>query len=513
MNERRVFLAAIISVVFFAGYMQYMTARYPQLKRQKAQAASPAGNQEASLQSGNALALSPVPDEAVQTLTSEHLKLEIGLQTGALRAATLQKYLDEEKQPGVRFASGYPIAQLTFGDKATWKKQSETAQSVAFQVEDEAGCTHAVSYELVPSKPVVQLRVRSAECAASAPGAHLIGSWSKSTSHSSVQNRLEWDVLTYKEPGVGKKYSKKTGILRKPYAVPRGTAQVTLTERYFCQSTRLTGELAQTRLFSNGESLPVTESLLPNREHSIAIYLGSRDYFELQQAGFEEAFHVNILGRIGLVLLAILSWIAGMTHNYGIAIMCFSFLITLVMSPFTLISFRSMKKMQVLQPQLKKIMDKHKDDQVKANQEVFALYREHRVSPLSGCLPILLQWPLLIALLQAITSYTALRGQAFLWIRDLSLPDRLAQLPFVLPILGNELNLLPALMAGAMFMQTRTSQSGAAVDNSNPTAAMMSGPMMPILFAVMLYHVPAGLVLYWLTNSILGTLLYRWAKR
>ena len=187
-------------------------------------------------------------------------------------------------------------------------------------------------------------------------------------------------------------------------------------------------------------------------------------------------------------------------------------IITMCISPLTLVSMRSMKKMQELKPQVDKIMASYKNDQMKANQAVFNLYREHRVSPMSGCLPILLQMPIFIALFQGMSHFIELRGQRFLWIKDLSLPDRLAQLPRTFPIIGNEINLLPVIMAIAMYFQTRLTQAAASGADTNPSLKMFSGPLMPVLFCVMFYSFPSGLVLYWLTNTLCALVVYRMAK-
>ena len=116
---------------------------------------------------------------------------------------------------------------------------------------------------------------------------------------------------------------------------------------------------------------------------------------------------------------------------------------------------KSMKKMQELKQQIDRIMAKQKTNPQKSNAEMMALYKEHKVSPLSGCLPMLLQFPILIALFRSITNFVQLRGQSFLWIKDLSMPDRIAELPFTLPIIGKHLNLLPLIMMGAMLVQMK----------------------------------------------------------
>ena len=336
-----------------------------------------------------------------------------------------------------------------------------------------------------------------------------------------LQNRynlLEAFMLS-KGSGGTPVYKRYVGPFKGEQIVPRGTSLVSLTERYFCQSMRPEGVVSSRLIPShNGTIAVASETRLirsgdGSQRYSATLYVGPRDYFYLKKAGLEEAFPIGLLGQVGLILLLFLNWIAGITKNYGVAVVLFSVLVTLSMSPLTLMSMRSMKNMQKLKPKVDKILAQHKDDQMKANQEIFALYREHKVSPLSGCLPMALQMPIFIALFQAMSHFIELRGRPFLWAKDLSLPDRLAQLPFSLPLIGRDFNLLPIIMAAAMYIQTSASQKNmASPGTDNPATKMMSGPLMPLLFCLMFYNFPAGLVLYWLTNSLLSLAFYRLVK-
>jgi YidC/Oxa1 family membrane protein insertase len=338
--------------------------------------------------------------------------------------------------------------------------------------------------------------------------------WARADALAGQHNRLEAFAL---QTG-NNKHKHFGGPWKKMKNVPRGTKLMALAERYFCQIVRVDHERDDILL------VPATGELLATEIHrkpsesmdrlSTTIYVGPRDFFHLKKSGFSDAFPIGIIGQIGLVLLLFLSWLASIAHNYGVAIILFSLAVTAMTAPFTLMSFRSMRKMQELKPRIDRLMEQHKSDPKRMNQEVFALYKEHRVSPLGGCLPMLLQMPIFIALFQGISHYIELRGASFLWIKDLSLPDRVAQLPFSVPLLGSEVNVLPAIMAIAMYLQTQASQKsmGSSAAN-NPTAQMMSGPLMPIVFFVMFYHFPAGLVLYWLTNSLSSMALYRLSSK
>ena len=342
----------------------------------------------------------------------------------------------------------------------------------------------------------------------------LLTTWTKGDKLDGRYNSLELFAVQI-DTGKKLKYSHFRAPIKHERDVPRGTFLLSLSERYFCQaikSAESTG--AATLVPTMTEILAAQFKVAPSADgaYRASVYFGPRDYFYLKSAGFEDAFPIGILGQIGLILLSLLSGIAKLTHNYGVAVILLSAMVTCALSPFTMISFRSMKKMQELKPQMDRIMAKHKDKPQEANREVFALYREHRVSPLSGCLPMLLQLPVFFALFQAISHYVGLRGARFLWVADLSLPDRIAKLPFTLPLLGNNVNLLPILMALAMFVQQKASQKNMPSAGTNPSMNLMSGPLMAVLFGVMFYQVPSGLVLYWLTNSLISLVWYRVAK-
>ena len=185
--------------------------------------------------------------------------------------------------------------------------------------------------------------------------------------------------------------------------------------------------------------------------------------------------------------------------NFGLIIIIFSVLTKLAFYPLTQTSTKSMKKMQELQPKMTALKEKYKNDKDKLNQATMELYKEEKVNPLAGCLPMVVQMPVFFALYQALNHTISLRGQPFvLWISDLSQPDAITQLPFALPFLGSDLNVLPILMSVAMYFQTKmTPTSGA----GGQMAAMNT--MMPLIMVFIFYNMPSGLVLYWLTNTIM----------
>ena len=166
--------------------------------------------------------------------------------------------------------------------------------------------------------------------------------------------------------------------------------------------------------------------------------------------------------------------------------------ILLLLNPLTKQSFISNKKMQAVQPEILKLKEKYKNDPKKLNSATMKLYKERGVNPLGGCLPMLLQMPLLFALFIVFLSTIELRGAPFvLWISDLSQPDALIPLPFSLPLYGDQISLLPLLMGASMFVQQKMTTSPV-----NPQQKMMT-QFMSVFFVILFNQFPSGLNLYY----------------
>ncbi len=228
-------------------------------------------------------------------------------------------------------------------------------------------------------------------------------------------------------------------------------------------------------------------------------YLGPKDVDALQQAGhrFDRAVDLGWFGFVAVPLLHIMQFSHRFTGNYGIDIILLTVLVKLLFVPLTQSSFKSMQQLQKLQPQMARIREKFKDDPQQMNKELLELYRRHKVNPLGGCLPMLLQLPVFIGLYSALTHAVELRHAPFiLWIRDLSAPDRLGSIaiPFVEP---PGIPVLTLLMGASMFVQQWMTPS---VGDPTQRQVML---IMPVLFTFMFIGFPSGLTLYWLVNNVL----------
>jgi len=250
--------------------------------------------------------------------------------------------------------------------------------------------------------------------------------------------------------------------------------------------------------------LPVVRLDVPAEDGraAFAIFAGPKDRSVLAGAGREldRALDFGWFWFIAIPLLSALRFLHVITGNYGVAIIVLTALVKLATTPLTQTTFRNMREMQKIQPQMVKLRERYKDDQVTLQKEMMELYRRHRVNPLSGCLPMLLQLPIFVGLYNALSHAIELRHAPFaLWINDLSAPDRLMipGVPASSPLIGGGVPVLTLIMGASMFIQQwLTPQQG------DPAQQRMM-MFMPLVFTFMFINFPAGLVLYWLVNNLL----------
>lgn len=239
---------------------------------------------------------------------------------------------------------------------------------------------------------------------------------------------------------------------------------------------------------------------------TISCYIGPKKYDELAGRGMDqvEVMEFGMWAPVGKLLLKIMNSIHRRLwpHNYGLAIILLTIIIRVVFWPITHKSTESMKKMSEIQPQVALLREKYKDNPQKMQQATMALYKENKVNPVGGCLPMLIQIPVFIALFVVLRSAIELRFASFLWIRDLSQAENL--LAGVLPI---PLNILPLVMAATMWLQQKmTPQAG------DPQQQKVMA-FMPVMMLFLFYKMASGLVLYWTTNQCLMILQQFMMKR
>ncbi|MCZ6710443.1 MAG: membrane protein insertase YidC [Gammaproteobacteria bacterium] len=222
-------------------------------------------------------------------------------------------------------------------------------------------------------------------------------------------------------------------------------------------------------------------------EWSARFYAGPKDQKRLEEIAENLNLTVDygFLWWIAVPLFYILDWLHSYVGNWGGAIILLTVLVKLVLYPLSAHSYKSMANMRRVAPQMKRLQERHADDRQKLSQEMMALYKKEKVNPLGGCLPMLLPMPIFLALYWVLFESVELRHAPFaLWINDLAAMD-----PYFV---------LPLLMGGSMYLQQLMSPAV-----GDPMQVRMMR-LMPVMFTVMFLFFPAGLVLYWLVNSVLS---------
>ncbi|MAZ96417.1 MAG: membrane protein insertase YidC [Flavobacteriales bacterium] len=272
-----------------------------------------------------------------------------------------------------------------------------------------------------------------------------------------------------------------------------------------------TAQLNQT--VSGAYSLPFTMYVGPNQYQLLKTY----------DEGYEKAinFGWGIFGAIGRgVVVPIFNWLEGYGFGYGLIILIMVLIIKLTLSPLTFASYRSMAKMRVLKPEIDIINEKFSSEKenVQKQQAIMSLYKEAGASPLGGCVPVIVQMPILFAMFRFFPASIELRGESFLWAKDLSTYDSIiswsTQIPLISTFFGNHLSLFTLLMTASTILYTwmnqqMTPQTGSS-DQMKQLRVIMY--LMPLMFMFVLNSFPSGLTYYYFLSNII-TFAMQWGIR
>ena len=236
---------------------------------------------------------------------------------------------------------------------------------------------------------------------------------------------------------------------------------------------------------------------------NFSLYLGPLEYEKIKNlgVGLEQImdFGWAFIRPISKGVLFVLKSMHEYIPNYGFVLIIFSFLIKIIVYPLTKKSYQSTAAMQVVQPEISALREKYKNNSQKLNQATMKLYKERGVNPLGGCLPMLLQMPLLFALFIVFRTTIELRSEPFIWwIKDLSAPDTIFELPFTIPIFGSQIAVLPILMVISMFIQQKMMSGGIQQPQQKTMQYFMTG-----FFYLIFNSFPSGLNLYYTLFNVL----------
>ena len=287
---------------------------------------------------------------------------------------------------------------------------------------------------------------------------------------------------------------------------------VALQDRYFMMSIipERSAESSM-RLELKGEDLIEAQYLTPEEDmgpdtqhiYQFSLFFGPKSMKILREAGHDlsKALNFGMFDFLAKPCVWLMNKLYSVIPNYGIAIIILTILIKLILWPLGSKSYKSMSEMKKIQPLMKEIREKYKNDKKKMNEEVMSLYRTYKINPLGGCLPMVVQLPVFFALYRMLYQAIELRhAPFFLWIDDLSAPDRLFRFDFAVPFMQPPYGIpvLTIIMGATMLLQQKMSPP-----MGDPTQAKMM-MFMPLIFTVIFINFSSGLVLYWLVNNILS---------
>jgi len=230
------------------------------------------------------------------------------------------------------------------------------------------------------------------------------------------------------------------------------------------------------------------------------------DEFENNDYSFSNVLTTfPVVREISILFEKLIFAVHGLVSNFGIVIILVTLILKLVLYPLTHRSVISMKKMQLIQPKIAALKDQMKNQDPRLmNQKMMELYKKEGVNPMGGCLPVLLQLPIFIALYQVLPRLVDMKDVAFLWIKDLSSPDTLFYIPAFkdIPLLPHAFNLLPLIMTAVSIIQSKMSQKSSGPQTAQQAQQNKMMMLMPIMFLFLFWKMPSGLVLYWTLQNI-----------
>ncbi len=294
----------------------------------------------------------------------------------------------------------------------------------------------------------------------------------------------------------------KASNLKEPKSFKDNLKWIAQEDKYFFSALVPASPVEEARALVVQDS-PIIAFKAKDGRNAFHLYTGPKEHDRLASLhiGLEHIINYGFFSIIARPLFWVLKFFNTFLGNYGWSIIMITIATRIPFIPLLSKSQKSMKKLQEIQPKMNEIKEKYKKDPQKMQKEMMELYKKHKVSPLGGCLPMLLQIPVFFALYKVLLISIELRGAPFmLWITDLSAPDTLfGHVPAALPLIGGfALGPLPILMGLTMLIQQKMTPS-----SMDPKQAKMM-LMMPVIFTFMFLNFASGLVLYWLVSNILG---------
>lgn len=523
--DKRTLMAVALAILVMTSYSFFMQKYYPAPKSNPQEKSQPQLNQDVAKETTQIpakIGQVKFPNQEVIKLSSDNIEYGLSNIGGCVKYINLKKYNNLEKNEIIYEAdspasaifslSGDPATEDFIGGKYRYEK---TEKGAKFSIILKNGVEIEKIYKINNSNGLdLELKIKNTIGTPINFGYDIIGV--------SSMKVMDAQDARFVEPSVylnGKRVKMRVPrTLDSTWNVYSGDIEwVALQGKYFYlvnKAYQKTVSSTVSKQQNNNICVYLkndTVKIMPGEaiSNKFLLYSGPADYGMMASynVGIEKSINLGTFEAISKALLWLLDVFYKISGNYGVAIILLASLVFIILYPLTLKSFKSMKEMQILQPKIDRLRKDHKDNPQKLNKEIMELYKKHKVNPFGGCLPMLLQMPIFIALYQAFSRAIELSGAKFLWIKDLSQPDK----AFLIPTGGGaafSVNILPIFMAVMMFFQQRLSTKTSYMASTDKADVLqqqqkMMGVLMPFLFGFIFYNMPSGLVMYWFVNTVL----------
>lgn len=481
---------------------------------------------DAPAQTEDSLTIAQATEEIIE-VENENLKITFSTLGGKIKEVELKDYLTYTKEPLILFdeqSSHTALLANNAGRQVDLMQQSYQVSKrnkndttvVTFTMTNSSGGTFQQIYEIPASGHIINYAIR-ANGMEYLLGSDLSFNWKndlKSFEKDNILSRAKTSVNYYTLDGSFEELGERSADLETAEA---GEFKwLTFKQQFF--STGFIAKNKFNRLSASQEvmeqyvnidkfttasiGIPVDDIKLGKSDFSF--FFGPNSYPLLKKVApdFQKNIYlgwppVNLVNK--WIIIPIFNWLKNYIANFGIIIIILVFIIKLALSPLSYKSYISMAKMKVMKPELDELKEKTGGDQQKFQQEQMNLYRQVGVNPLSGCIPMVMQMPILFAMFYFFPGSIELRQKAFLWADDLSTYDSIMTLPFDIPIYGNHVSLFVLLMTASTILYTWSNNQMTTVQGPMKTVSYM----MPLIFLFVLNSFPASLSFYYFVANII----------
>ncbi|VAX37477.1 Inner membrane protein translocase and chaperone YidC, long form [hydrothermal vent metagenome] len=457
-------------------------------------------------------------EEEIKVVESEKLSVRFSNMGGSLKGVDIKEYGATLPITDITHISGY--------EDYIFSLESDLGLNIVYSYED-ADYKISKIYEISPDDYTIQAEIKIYNKTDSSRLDNInIEGFSISTSRLDkkdkdyMRDRALLEYVIYSSEGFQRKNKAFKFSHKEKKEVEGGVQWIGFRDRYFSALIKPHFDVSNYSINPlNDKKLIISMAVkdikvTPGASVSLAstIYFGPEKTgvlkkYDLEFEKIKRYYKFGVFDVIAKLISNIMNMLYKIFHNWGVCIIFISIIIYFSMYPMTMRSMQSMRKMQAIQPKLISLKEKNKNSPQKLNKEMMELYKKHGVNPVGGCLPMVLQLPVFIGLYQVLWRSVSFKGASFLWIKDLSAPDRLFALPFSIPFLGSDFNILPILMIFIMaFQQKLTAKNMVATTPEQKAQQKMMATIMPLLMGVIFYKFASGLTLYFTMFYLFSTL-------